>query len=105
MAELKITSENFESEVLNASEPVLVDFWATWCGPCRMQAPILYEIAGELKEKAVFCKVDVDENESLAYEYKIASIPCIIVFKDGRPVEKTVGLATKAELAEMLIKY
>ena len=101
----ELTDKDFKEFIKNQTKPVMVDFWATWCGPCRMQAPILYEIASELKEKAVFCKVDVDENESLAYEYKIASIPCIIVFKDGRPVEKTVGLATKAELAEMLIKY
>ncbi len=101
----QLTDVNFEEFIEKESKPIMVDFWATWCSPCRMQAPIFNELAQELKEKVVFAKVDVDENESLAYKYKIASIPCIIVFKDGRPVEKTVGLSTKAELAEMLIKY
>lgn len=101
----ELTNADFEQFIENESKPVMVDFWATWCSPCRMQAPIFNELAQELKEKAVFAKVDVDENESLAYKYKIASIPCIMVFKDGRQVEKTVGLSTKAELAEMLIKY
>lgn len=101
----ELTNADFEQFIENESKPVMVDFWATWCSPCRMQAPIFNELAQELKEKAVFAKVDVDENESLAYKYKIASIPCIMVFKDGRQVGKTVGLSTKAELAEMLIKY
>ena len=101
----ELNSMNFEQFITEEKKPILVDFWATWCSPCRMQAPILHEMANDLREKAVFCKVDVDENEDLAYKYKITSIPCLMVFVDGRPVEKTVGLSSKAELAQMLIKY
>lgn len=101
----QLTDGNFEEFINSTDKPVLVDFWAPWCSPCRMQAPILAELASELKEKAVFAKVDVDENEQLAYKYKIASIPCLMVFHGGMPVEKTVGLSSKGELAEMLIKY
>ena len=105
MAEITITKSNFENEVLNSGIPVLVDLWAAWCGPCRMQAPIIYEIAKEFSEKLSVIKVNVDDNENLALKYGISAIPTIIVFKNGKTVEKAVGLSAKAELIEMLKKH
>lgn len=81
------------------TKPVLTDFWATWCGPCRMQAPILEEFAKEMEGKVRVVKVDTDVNEKLAMRLKIASIPTLMVFKDGRQVEKSVGLTSKAQLS------
>jgi len=102
---LDLSETDFEECILGTQQPILVDFYANWCSPCRMQSPIFYELASELKDRVVFAKVDVDENEALAHKYKITSIPCILLFKDGRVVSKAEGLCTKAELAEMLIKY
>lgn len=97
-----LTEENFEEKVLKADKPVLVDFWATWCGPCKMQAPIFEELAEEMKDVAYFGKVDVDENPGLAQAYRIMSIPMLISFKDGKPYKKTMGLSSKEELKELL---
>ena len=100
-----ITSvDEFKNEI-NGEKPVLVDFWATWCNPCRMQAPILHEFAEEMGDKIKVIKVDVDEVSELCYEYGIASIPSLMVFKNGQAVERTVGLTTKAGLSELLIKH
>ena len=100
-----ITSEEeFRNEIAGET-PVLVDFWATWCNPCKMQAPILHEFAEEMGDKIKVVKVDVDEVSSLCYEYSVASIPTLAVFKDGKLAEKTVGLTTKAGLSELVIKY
>ena len=100
--EITLTNENFEAEVLQSDLPVLVDFWATWCGPCRMIAPIVEEIADEFDGKVKVGKVDVDENEDLAMEYGVMSIPTIMVFKNGALADTQVGFCTKEQLLELL---
>ena len=102
-----VTDQNFQEEVIKASQakPVLVDFWATWCGPCQMQAPILEEIAKELGEKIKIAKLDVDQNQTKASEYQIQSIPSLKLFKNGQVVEDLIGLQMKAPLLETLKKY
>ena len=102
---IEVTTEKEFAELLSTDKPLVVDFWATWCGPCKMQAPILHEFSEEVGEKAVVCKVDVDVNEKLAYELGIVSIPTIMVFKNGEMVEKSVGLTTTAQLSEMVLKH
>ncbi len=99
-----IGKEEFAA-ALASDKPVVVDFWATWCGPCRMQAPVLEEFAKEAEGKVRVVKVDVDENEEIAYQYKIASIPTLMVFKNGESVEKSVGLTSAAKLSEMVLKH
>ena len=98
---LHVTEANFDSQVLQADKPVLVDFWATWCGPCQMQAPILEELAKE-RDDVIIAKVDVDQNPNLAQKYRVMSIPMLAVFKNGQPVVSAVGLQNKAALNEML---
>ena len=93
------------NDIINSEVPVIVDFYATWCGPCKMQAPILHEFKDEIGDKAIVVKLDVDENAQLAAFYGVQSIPTLAVFKDGELKEKTVGLTVKAQLSEMLIKY
>lgn len=102
MSVINLTTENFEKEVLNAKEPVLVDFWATWCGPCQTMGPVVDELAQELTDVKVG-KVNVDEQMTLAREYKVFSIPTFLVFKDGKVAERTLGVQEKSEL-EQLIK-
>ncbi len=96
--ELKINSENFEKEVLNSNEPVLVDFYADWCGPCKMMSPVVEELAGELQGKAKVGKINVDENQDLAMKYNVMSIPTLIIFKDGKEFKRFVGVRDKNEL-------
>ena len=100
MSEVKVTKANFEEEVLKSDVPVLVDFWAAWCGPCKMLAPVLSEIAEEGTVKVA--KVNVDEEGELAIKFNVMSIPTMILFKDGQPVKKTVGYMSKEELKEEL---
>ncbi|MFO8098189.1 MAG: thioredoxin [Salinibacter sp.] len=97
-----LTDDNFEDEVLNADEPVLVDFWATWCGPCRQIAPIIEDLADEFEGRAKVGKVDVDENPQTAQEYGVRSIPTLLFFKDGEVQETLVGAGRKKALAEKL---
>ena len=100
-----LTNFDFDATIKESKVPVLVDFWAPWCSPCRMQGPILDELANELEGKVIVAKVNVDESESLAVKHGVMSIPCLMVFKDGALKEKSVGLTGKAELSAMLIKY
>lgn len=102
MAEIKLTDQNFEQEVLHADLPVLVDFWASWCGPCRMLAPVIAEIAEEYAGKVKVGKVNVDEQPNLANRYGIASIPTVMLFKNGEVVNTSLGYRPKNELETML---
>jgi thioredoxin 1 len=98
---LKITDDSFENEVLNSDQPVLVDFWAEWCGPCRMIGPIVEELADEYDGKAKIGKVNVDENQ-VATKYGIRSIPALLIFKNGEVVDQIVGAVPKQQLKKQL---
>ena len=102
MTELKITSENFEREVLKSDKPVLIDFWAPWCGPCRMLSPTISEIAEESKDKVKVGKVNVDEESELASMFRVSSIPLLVVMKDGKVVNSAVGVRPKNQIVGML---
>ena len=96
------TDSNFDTEVLNSDQPVLVDFWAAWCGPCRVIAPTIEELASEYEGKAKVAKVDVDSNPQAASRFGVRSIPSLIFFKDGKPVDQMVGVVPKNVLAQKL---
>ena len=102
MAEITLTSSNFEAEVLNSELPVLVDFWATWCGPCKMIAPVIAEIAKEYEGKIKVGKVNVDEENALAMQYRVSSIPTLLLFKNGQVVNTSVGYLPKQSIIEKL---
>ena len=102
MAELNITSLNFENEVLNSDKPVLLDFYADWCGPCKMLAPVVHEIAEENAGTLKVGKINVDEQMELAMRFQVSSIPTLVVFKDGKAVAKSVGYRPKAEIVAMV---
>ncbi len=99
---IAVNDNNFESVVLKAKLPVLVDFWAAWCSPCRMVAPLVDELANEYEGKVVFAKLDVDGNPKTASKYGIMSIPTLLIFKDGNPVSHIVGFRPKSELKKSL---
>ena len=101
MSVITITKENFEAEVLNSDKPVLVDFWATWCGPCRMLAPTIAKIAEEQEGKVKVCKLDVDECPTLAARFGISSIPTLMVFENGQVKASSVGVQPKSQIERM----
>lgn len=102
MAELKITKNNFENEVLKSDIPVLIDFWAAWCGPCKMMSPLVSELAEEYEGKAKICKVNVDEEPELAEIFKVMSIPMFLVIKNGQVTDSVVGARPKEDLEELI---
>ena len=102
--EITLTKQNFETEVLQSDQPVLVDFWAPWCGPCRMLAPAVAQLAEEYAGRAKVCKVNVDDEPELAARFGISGIPTVLVFKIGQLADTVVGLRPKAELEALLNK-
>lgn len=102
MSEMNITKNNFEQEVLHSDKPVLIDFWAPWCGPCRMLSPVISEIAEEYGDKVKVCKVNVDDEGELAASFNVMSIPTLVVVKDGKVTNSAIGVRPKAQIVEMM---
>jgi thioredoxin 1 len=105
MALTHLSDLQFDTEVLGEQKLTMVDFWAPWCGPCKMQGPIVEELADQYDGKAKICKMDTDQNQNTASKYDIMSIPTLIFFKDGREVARKIGLTPKAELSRMIDSY
>ena len=103
MSEITLTKNNFDNEVLNYEGKVLVDFWASWCGPCKMIAPVVEEIANEFEGKLKVGKVNVDEEAELSISYQVMSIPTILIFENGKLIDKAIGYRGKEELSHLLI--
>lgn len=102
MSTIHVTEAEFDEVVLGSKLPVLVDFWAPWCNPCKMLGPVIDEIADEVDDKALVCKVNIDEEQNLAQEYRVMSIPTLLYFKDGKVVNQMVGVRPKEELLDAL---
>ena len=100
-----VNAEIFEYEVLKSELPVVVDFWAVWCGPCRKLGPLVDELAQEYEGKVKFTKLNVEQNKEIAQQYSISGIPCLLVFKNGEPVERMVGLMPKSTIISNIEKY
>ena len=101
---LEVTDSNFETEVINSEIPVLVDFWAPWCGPCRALAPVIDQLSDEYNGKVKICKLNTDDNPESAVKFRINSIPNMIMFKQGKPVDQLIGAVDKSKIAEALDK-
>jgi thioredoxin 1 len=104
MSEITITDANFDEKVLKSNTPVLVDFWAVWCGPCQVQGPIIEEVANEMDGKAAIGKINVDENPASAQKFNVMSIPTLMIFKDGTVVKQFIGVQSKEALVSELNK-
>ena len=102
MSVINLSLENFKQEIMEGEVPVLVDFWASWCGPCKMMGPVVDKIAEEIGEKVKVCKVNIDENQELAVEYNVMSIPTFIVFKNGKEINRAIGVMAKEELEKLI---
>ncbi|MFA6002629.1 MAG: thioredoxin [Elusimicrobiota bacterium] len=102
MAEIELTDATFQQEVLNSTQPVLVDFWAPWCGPCRMLSPVIHEISEEYKGRVRVAKMNTDEHPNAAGTYRISAIPSLLFFKGGKVVEQLVGVHSKAEIKKII---
>ena len=102
MSVTELNKDNFEKEVMEANVPVLIDFWASWCGPCRMMSPVIDKIAEEMGDKLKVCKVNVDENHELAEKYEIMTIPAFIVIKDGAEAGRTIGVQPKEDILKLI---
>ena len=100
-----VSSSSFQQEVVASDKPVLVDFWAPWCGPCKMLAPVVEKIAGQLGDRIKFVKLNTDENPSLAGQFGVSGIPCLILFKGGQAVDRIVGFVPKSAITSMISKH
>jgi len=100
-----VSQATFQTDVLSADKPVLVDFWAPWCGPCKMLGPVIEKIAGKMGNDVSFVKLNTDENPSLAGEYQVSGIPCLILFKGGQAVDRIVGFVPEGQITSMLQKH
>ncbi len=100
-----VSQTNFQQEVLGASQPVLVDFWAPWCGPCKMLGPVVEKVAASHAGRAKFVKLNTDDNPNLAGQYQVSGIPCLILFKNGAPVDRIVGYVSEDKITSMLGKH
>lgn len=104
MSVTELNKDNFEKEVMEANVPVLIDFWASWCGPCRMMSPVIDKIAEEMGDKLKVCKVNVDENHELAEKYEIMTIPAFIVIKNGAEAGRTIGVQPKEDILNLITR-
>ena len=102
MSVLSLNANNFDEEVMHSDKPVLIDFWASWCGPCKMMSPVIDAIAEEMGDSIKVCKINIDEEQNLAVKYNVMSIPTFIVLKDGKEVDRSVGVQSKDEIKGML---
>ncbi len=102
MSVISLNEKNFEEEVLKSEKPVFIDFWASWCGPCRMMSPVVDELAEEMGDSVKVCKINIDEENNLAVKYNVMSIPTFIILKNGKEVNRSVGVQDKEELKNML---
>ena len=102
MSVVNLNEKNFEEEVLKSDKTVLIDFWASWCGPCRMMSPVVDEIAEEMKDAVKVCKINIDEEQNLAVKYNVMRIPTFVVIRDGKEIGRTIGVQDKEEIKKML---